>query len=181
MVSLNQSERFHDAHCHREASVPAVRLVAASDNPMELSGIRSEAARAGIELFAVARTGPELRETILQYQPDVVLAEADLPRQSFMDVVAEVRARMPKLACVLFDRIVPDCVIGQALRMRFAGILTKGEQEPELVMADVLAAARGEKRYSESAAVRIHENTSPGDRQPKFTDRLSALGDRQLE
>lgn len=181
MVSPNQSERFHGAHCHREAGVPAVRLVAASDNPMELSGIRYEAARAGIELVAVARTGPELRDAILKYKPDVVLAGADLPRQRFMDVVSEVRPRMPKLACVLFDRIVPDCVIGQALRMRFAGILTKGEQEPELVMADVLAAAQGEKRYSESIAVRIQQNTSPGDRQPKFTDRLSMLGDRQLE
>jgi DNA-binding NarL/FixJ family response regulator len=181
MVTQNQSARFHDAHCHREAGEPVVRLVAASDNPMELSGIQYEAARAGIELVAVARTGPELRDAILQYKPDVVLAEADLPQQSFMDVVSEVRPRLPKFACVLFDRIVPDCVIGQALRMRFAGILTKGEQEPEIVMADVLATARGEKRYSESIAVRVQENTILGSRQAKFTDRLSQLGDRQLE
>lgn len=181
MISPNRNEISLDTLEHREVSQPALRLVAASDNPMELSGVRAEASRAGIELLALARTGPELRDAILQHRPDVVLAEADLPQQSFMDVVSEVRPRIPKLACVLYDRVIPDCVIGQALRMRFAGILTKGEQPPEVVMSDVRAAARGEKRYSESIAVRIEENTTPGGRHAKFTDRLSQIGDRQLE
>ena len=125
MVSLNHSGVTHDAHNHHEGSEPKIGLVAAGSNLMELSGIQCEARRAGIRLLAVARTGPELREAILDHEPDVVLSEADLAQQSFMDVVSEVRPRRPKMACVLFDRSVPDCVIGQALRMRFAGILTK--------------------------------------------------------
>lgn len=179
MISFNESESTHNSYGHHGGE-SAIGLVAAGSNLMELSGIRCEARRAGIKLLAVAQTGPELRAAIVQHDPDVVLSESDLAQQSFMDVVSEVRSRRSKLACVLFDRSVPDCVIGQALRMRFSGILTKDEP-PELVMSALLAAVRGEKRYSESIAMRIQANTDTGSRQPKFTDRLSTLGDRQLE
>ena len=156
-----------------------ITLIAAGLNPLEVVGLAAACEKSEVELVAVASGGPELRDLVLQFEPDVVLAEANLRGRSVFDVCGEIRKRVSAV-WALHDRTISETHIAQALRLGFRGIMTKAEC-PGFVLNGLRRLAGGERVYSESIHNRIQAATEPGEKQPQFKEPAAQLGDRAIE
>lgn len=156
-----------------------VTLIVAGLNPLEVLGLTAACEMSEIELLAVAAGGPELRDLVLELNPDVVLAEANLAGRSVFDACGEIRKRVSTV-WALQDRTISDTHIAQALRLGFRGIMTKAEC-PGFVVSGLRRLADGERVYSRSIHDRIRAATDSGEKQPQFKERAAQLGDRAIE
>ena len=109
-----------------------------------------------------------------------MLSEVDLDLRSVFDVVADLRPRGVRTRFVLFTHDAPDVYIVPAMRTGVAGYLTKDEV-PERLIAAIRTVARGDYAFSPGIADRLTFDGNGGKPAPRFEDRLSRLGPRQLE
>lgn len=133
-----------------------------------------------LTLVMSACDGREAFQAVLNEQPDVVLSEVDLDFRSVFDVMTDLRPRGVRTRFVLFTHDAPDVYIAQAMRTGVAGYLTKDES-PERVAAAIRTVARGDHAFSSEIADRLTFDGAGGKPTPRFEDRLSQLGPRQLE
>lgn len=133
-----------------------VGLVIADDHPVVREGVkRILADTRDLQVVGEACTGRELFALVARQPCDVVLLELLLPDQSGLEVLQQLRQRVPTLPTVVFSAQPETPYAVRAFKAGAAGYLSKSSQPKELVRA-LRKVARGGGRYvSPSLAERL--------------------------
>lgn len=108
----------------------------------------------GMSVTAEAGDGNEALK-VIQNQPfDVVLLDITMPNKNGMDVLKELRARMPRLPVLVLSMHAEEHYAVRVLRAGASGYLTK-ESAPEKLIQAIRQVVRGGKYVSAAVAERL--------------------------
>ena len=118
-----------------------IKIVLVDDQELLRRGIRLllEAA-GGIEVLAEAADGHEALAMIGKHQPEVVLADAQMPRMGGVELVRRCAVEHPGLPVVILTTFDTDELVRDGVRAGAAGFLLK-DVSPER-LAEAIAAVR---------------------------------------
>lgn len=118
-----------------------IRIVLVDDQELLRRGVRLllEAA-GGIEVVAEAADGCEALAMIAKYRPEVVLADAQMPRMGGVELVRRCGSEHPGLPVVILTTFDTDELVREGVRAGAAGFLLK-DVSPER-LAEAIAAVR---------------------------------------
>ena len=123
-----------------------------------------DAATAGMALSGIANTGP-----------DVALLDVRLPDGNGVEVCREVRARDPRIACLMLTSFSDDEALFDAIMAGAAGYLLKDIKGTDLLDA-VRRVARGESLLDPTLTGKVLERLRQGDEEDP---RLASLSDQE--
>jgi DNA-binding NarL/FixJ family response regulator len=133
-----------------------------------------------IRVAATCASADEAVAAAAQHAPDVVLLDIDMPGQNAFDAARTIQADQPHARIIFLSAFCNDRFIEQAIRLRAAGYLTKGES-PESVARAIRNARFGRASFSPDVQQRIViEPTGVRLLQPPHS-RASLLSARELE
>lgn len=118
-----------------------IRILLVDDQELLRRGVRLllEAA-GGIEVVAEAADGYEALAMIAKYQPEVVLADAQMPRMGGVELVRRCGGEHPGLPVVILTTFDTDELVRDGVRAGAAGFLLK-DVSPER-LAEAITAVR---------------------------------------
>ncbi len=131
-----------------------------------------------MELVGEAADGAEAVQRILEHQPDVVLLDLHLPRLSGVEVMREVRSRLPSVRFLVLTTYDTDAYIGPALTAGAQGYLLKDATPDELARAVRSLMAGGaplEPGVAAKLLGRMAESEPAGDLSAREVDVLHLL------
>ncbi len=100
------------------------RVVIADDNASVRDGLREAfASEKDFSLVGAAADGAEALRLIKQTEPDIVVLDSDMPRQSGIEVLRTLHATMPEVRVVMFT--LNDAIRDAALAAGAAAVVTK--------------------------------------------------------
>ena len=100
------------------------RVVIADDNASVRDGLREAfASEKDFSLVGAAADGAEALRLIKQTEPDIVVLDSDMPRQSGIEVLRTLHATMPEVRVVMFT--LNDAIRDTALAAGAAAVVTK--------------------------------------------------------
>lgn len=117
------------------------RAIAIEDDEAVARLIAQVLASHGFDVCGTAATGEEGVALARRERPDVALVDLGLPKMSGEDVIAAIRAELPKTACIALTAVdIPARVLG-AMKAGAAGYILKPFHAAELAAAvkDVLS------------------------------------------
>ena len=123
-----------------------------------------DAATAGMALSGIANTAP-----------DVALPDVRLPDGNGVEVCREVRARDPRIACLMLTSFSDDEALFDAIMAGAAGYLLKDIKGTDLLDA-VRRVARGESLLDPTLTGKVLERLRQGDEEDP---RLASLSDQE--
>lgn len=123
-----------------------------------------DAATAGMALSGIASTSP-----------DVAVLDVRLPDGNGVEVCREVRARDPRIACLMLTSFSDDEALFDAIMAGAAGYLLKDIRGQDLIDA-VRRVARGDSLLDPSVTGKVLERLRKGDEEDP---RLKALSDQE--
>jgi two-component system, NarL family, response regulator DevR len=123
-----------------------------------------DAATAGMALAGIASTAP-----------DVAVLDVRLPDGNGVEVCREVRARDPKIACLMLTSFSDDEALFDAIMAGASGYLLKDIKGPDLVDA-IRRVAGGDSLLDPSVTGKVLERLRKGDEEDP---RLTALSDQE--
>lgn len=142
-----------------------MRVVIAGSQGLVRAGLkRLVEERPGLDVVAVADSGPVLLEAVRQTQPEVVLSEFDLPQLSGLEALARVRREAPRIAMLMLTGVPDAQLMRAAIRLGAAGIVDMNAEPGELYGA--LSAAQRQQVYispSISHYLAAPQGTRPSD------------------
>jgi DNA-binding NarL/FixJ family response regulator len=132
-------------------------VVIADPDPLARRAVRDELqAREGFVVAAEASDGVEAHELCRHYLPDLLIAEAALPRIDGIALTRRLHTDAPHTRVLIFA-VAGDAELAlRALRAGAAGFLPK-EQGVDCVAAALAAVARGEAAVSRMLTMRLIE------------------------
>lgn len=117
-------------------------VILADDHAMVRQSLTSYlASTPDVRVVAAVATGDEAIEAAVQYKPDVVLLDIDMPGLEAFEAARRVKARCPQTRIVMLSAFFHDRYIEQALAAGASGYLTKTESVESIVRAIRDAAA----------------------------------------
>lgn len=113
-----------------------ISIILADDHALVLEGLRSLlAAEADMQVLATATDGERLLDAVRRFQPDVIIADVQMPFMSGLDCLAEIR-RAQLQTRVLFLTAYADAEMMQVLLTAGAdGLLLKTDPPQQAVHA----------------------------------------------
>ncbi len=151
-----------------------IRLVVVDDHPVVRHGLVSMLRyEPDMQVVGEAGDGVSAVERILEQQPDVVLLDLNLPRQSGIEVMKQIRSQSPQIRFLVLTTYDTDEYIMPALEAGAHGYLLKDATPDELTRA-VRSLATGGAALQPGVAAKLLENLS----EPKDVEALSV---RELE
>src|SRR5499427_8795063 len=108
----------------------------------------------GIAVTAEAADGHEALKAIQEQPCDVVLLDITMPKKNGMDVLKELRARLPRLSILVLTMHAEDQYAVRVLRAGAAGYLTK-ESAPQKLIQAIRKVVRGGKYVSQTLAEKL--------------------------
>lgn len=116
-------------------STPVLRLVLVDDHEMVLHGLNAMLAHFDddVTVVGVATTADEARRVIAHTQPDIVLSDVRLGRDSGLDLVEELARTHPQVKVVMLTVYDDEHYLFQALRLGARGYVLKRIDARELV------------------------------------------------
>ncbi len=106
---------------------PAVRVLIAEDEEVFANALRLWLeARSGIEVVAVAHTGPEAVDFALVHDPEVVLMDIGLPGFDGLEATRRLLASNPNIKVIALTGQTADEGAAAAIEAGAAAFLTKG-------------------------------------------------------
>lgn len=131
------------------------RLIVAEDDPMmrrSLEMILQNEAR--IDLLACAPDGERALQLVMQFEPDVLLADIQMPRLNGIEVTRRVMRALPQVRVVMWTVLGDDQTLFEAIKAGAIGYLLK-DSPPDDIVEGILAAAREESLIHPAMAIRI--------------------------
>lgn len=153
---IDQQRIFVDALVYRLESEAGIEVVCAPDD-------------AGLELAP-----------IIASQPDLVILDAELPRSRAFDLACEIRRKVPAVRILFLTQYVNDLIIGEALRQKADGILSRDEPLVSLVRA-IRQIGAGETAFSEAIEERLEFNPARRTYRLRVDGGINEFSERQLE
>ena len=101
-----------------------------------------------------AKDGPETLETAMRNDYDVILLDISMPGRNGLEILKEIKARLPKIPVLILSMHPEEQYAVRALRAGAAGYLTKASAPQELIGA-IRKASRGGKYVTASLAEKL--------------------------
>ncbi|HEV3154339.1 MAG TPA: response regulator transcription factor [Candidatus Baltobacteraceae bacterium] len=113
-----------------------IRVVLADDHPIVLDGIAMNLEDSGdVQVVARAVRGSEALDAVKRENPDVLVLDLELPGESGLDVLANVKRISPVLRTVIFTAYGGTERVSSALRAGADAYVLKGTSSAELLDA----------------------------------------------
>jgi DNA-binding NarL/FixJ family response regulator len=123
---------------------PPIRILVADDHPVVRDGlIAMLGTQPDFEVVAVAGTGPEAVERTLDFQPDVLLLDLEMPELDGAEVLRRLQTAAAHSRTLIFTAYDSDERILTAIRLGAQGYLLKGAPREEVFNAIRVVAAGG--------------------------------------
>lgn len=164
-----------------------IQVVLADDHRIVRRGLAMLLERCDdIELVAEAGTADEALETCERLAPDVLILDLNMPGRPSLEVLAEMRERLPDVAVVVLTMEADPGLASQAIETGARGYLVKRTAEEELLEAIRTVAAGGEhieRDVQTAIARRRRQDERPGHLTEREYEvlRLIALGHTHQE
>ena len=120
-----------------------VRVVLVDDHPLVRAAVRQAITGSDVEIVGEAGTYEEAFELAESLRPDLILLDLDLPGRSGLELLRDLRPRLPDTRVVVLTVSAADRDLIEAVRLGAAGYLTK-DITGETLLNSVRAAQRGE-------------------------------------
>lgn len=151
-----------------------IRVLVTDDHPVVLRGLKQILAdEPGFAEPGEARTAAEALRKLREHTWDALILDINLPDQSGLEVLREVRERTPKLPVLVMSMHPEDQFAVRILKAGAAGYLTKDAAPDELIKATRKVIAGG--RYISSALAErladVLSGTSDSSPHEALTDR----------
>jgi len=154
-----------------------VRVLVADDHPILISGIKAVLRDSGFEVVATAACGTAALELLPSADPDILLLDVNMPKQSGLDVLRCIRGSGNDVRIVLLTGSIHVEEAAEALDAGVNGIVLKENGHSQLVTC-LNAVAGGARWIDEDVMGRVREfrssasSASPG---AKLTPREDAV------
>lgn len=110
-----------------------------------------------LDLLGVARDGEQAVQMALQFEPQVVLMDIQMPRLNGIEATRRIKRALPQVQIVIWTVFGDDQHVFEAIKAGAVGYLLKDSPTDEIVTG-IHAAARGESLLHPAVAKRvIHE------------------------
>ncbi len=117
-------------------AVAMVRIVLADDHSMlrrSLANLLNE--HPGFIVVGEAADGDQALASALEHQPDIILLDLNMPRRGGLDVLPELRSRVPSMRVLVLTGRDEEFYIMQALKLGAHGYMLKSADEADLISA----------------------------------------------
>jgi DNA-binding NarL/FixJ family response regulator len=118
-----------------EITMP-IRLVLADDHPLILHGLelclRQEP---DIEVLARCRDGLETLQAVIQFCPDILILDIQMPGKDGLAVLHELRQRQIPTRVILFTAVIDEDSLLEAMRLGVKGVVLKEMPVPLLIQS----------------------------------------------
>ena len=155
-----------------------IRVLIADDHPVVREGLCAVMqARPDLQVVGQARDGEEAVQLCQSLQPDVVLMDLVMPRQSGVEAIREIRRMQLPARVLVLTSFAEEAHIISAFQAGALGYLLKDSPPSELIEA-IRCIYRGESSVQPAVARRlILKKSHPPKREPKG----AALTNREVE
>jgi DNA-binding NarL/FixJ family response regulator len=158
-------------------TTPTIRVLLIDDHPIVRYGFaRLLAAESDLVVCAESVDAPGALEA-LESKPDVAVVDLSLGATSGLDLIAELKQRVPQLAVLVVSMHDEVLYAERALRAGAAGYVMKFEATEKIVKA-IRTVASGGVFVSESVSARLVQRAVSPERAQKSL--LEILSDREL-
>ena len=132
-----------------------IRLMIVDDQPLIRRGLAMMLdTESDIEIVATAADGQQAIEAALQFEPDVIIMDLQMPGINGVDATREITSQKPNTRVVVLTTFDHDDLVFDAIRAGAQAYLLKDATETE-VLATVKAVHRGESYLSPSIARKV--------------------------
>jgi len=149
------------------------RVVIADDNASVRAGLREAfASEKDFALVGAAADGAEALRLIEQTDPDIVVLDSDMPRQSGIEVLRTLHATMPEVRVVMFT--LNDAIRDIALAAGAAAVVTK-DTPLDSLLTELRRAGPPPKKSARLSAVILTARNVPGGQSSVLARRRQAV------
>lgn len=159
-----------------------MRVMLVDDHALVRSAIRGALEAPDIEIVAEAATAEAAFDEALRTRPDLILLDVDMPGMSGLQLIRELRPRLPDTKIVMLSVSGEDRNVLEAMRHGAAGYLTK-DLGPEALQRTVRGIRTGDlpmSRRMAARALRMFIEGGPGAVGGEGST-LSILSSREIE
>lgn len=154
-----------------------IRVLIADDHPVVREGLRGLISfKPGFEVVGEAEDGFEAILLAKTLQPDVILMDLEMPRQSGLEAIKAIRADNPQARILILTSFTEDTKIFASLEAGALGYLLKDSSPQELLRA-IRDVYQGELSLHPTVARKMLQQHPPADSAPAN----NSLTERELE
>lgn len=157
-----------------------LRVMLVDDHALVRSAVRGALAAPDIEIVAEATSAEAALDVALKERPDVILLDVDMPGMSGLQLIRELRPRLPDTQIVMLSVSGDDRSVLEAMRHGAAGYLTK-DLGPEALQRAVRGIRQGDLAMSRRMAARTMRRFIEGGVGGGEVSALAALSSRELQ
>lgn len=158
-----------------------MRVMLVDDHALVRSAVRGALEAPDIEVVAEASSAEAAFDEALRTRPEVILLDVDMPGMSGLQLVRELRPRLPETKIVMLSVSGDDRNVLEAMRHGAAGYLTK-DLGPEALQRAVRGIRNGDLAMSRRMAARTLRRFIDGGPPDGSDGSLDALlSSRELE
>jgi DNA-binding NarL/FixJ family response regulator len=158
-----------------------IKILVVDDHALVRGALSERLSREpGFVVVATASTADEAIEKSVEYKPDVVLMDIDMPGLICFDAARTMENTSPSSRIIFLSAFLHDWYIEQALAVKARGYLTKREP-PETVVMAVKEVAAGGAYFSDEVNSRIVVDSTGARLAKKSKSRASTLTAREVE
>jgi DNA-binding NarL/FixJ family response regulator len=140
---------------------PPLRVLVVDDHPMVRAGLRSMLSDGDVEVAGEAGTGTEALARAETLAPGLVLLDMELPDMGGLEVLASLKARIPRVAVLVVSMHDDPALVRRAIEGGAAGYVLKGINRRELLAA--VRAVRDGESVVDPAVLRSLAVSTPRD------------------
>ena len=138
-----------------------IRLVIADDQPTILRGLSLIlGSEEDINVVGLAKDGIEAVEMANEFQPDVIIMDLQMPRQTGVEATREIMGNRPNTKIVVLTTFDTDNLVLDAIHAGAHAYLLKDSTEED-ILTTVRALYRGESGVSSEIMSKVLEQVSP--------------------
>ncbi|MEA4906299.1 MAG: response regulator transcription factor [Chloroflexi bacterium] len=124
-----------------------IRVMLADDHPVVRTGIRNLIEKAvDIEVVGEASTAGETLKMVMEFQPDILLLDMELPDAKGTDVAMQLQQSNSKVKILALSAYDDPVYIRELLELGASGYLMK-EEAPDTILDAIRGVAHGEQGW----------------------------------
>lgn len=144
-----------------------ITLLVADDHPMLLKGLVDELENYNYEVVATAVNGAQALDKIIEYQPDVVLLDIEMPLLTGFEVIKKCKERQLKTKFIILTSHKEKGFVLKAKQLNIMGYIIKDESIVE-VHNCIQSVSKGKAYFSKVFNSVLDQEVSPQLQKIKF-------------
>jgi DNA-binding NarL/FixJ family response regulator len=157
-----------------------LRVMLVDDHALVRSAVRGALDASDIEVVAESSSAEAALDVALRERPDVILLDVDMPGMSGLQLIRELRPRLPDTQIVMLSVSGDERSVLEAMRHGAAGYLTK-DLGPEALQRAVRGIRHGDLAMSRRMAARTLKRFIDGGPPGAEGSVLAILSSRELQ